>query len=158
MPFEHICTRASCVYQKRGPGRTRPDGQILATACRGRPLSRDFSCRLRGVGYNKARRPEIRSSLRSQRFRAHAKMFRRVKMSQTVETEKMAKTASEDQSAAEKKERRSLAQRIEEAAEVLKRLQEQKRKQERALREQNEKELRELLKAEKLDDFDPTTW
>ncbi len=79
-------------------------------------------------------------------------------MNQTLESEKMTKTASEEQIAAEKKERRTLDQRIEEAAEVLKRLQEQKRKQERALREQNEKELRELLRVEKLDDFDPATW
>ena len=56
------------------------------------------------------------------------------------------------------KARRSLEQRIEEASEALRRLQDQKRKIDRAQREQNEKEIRDLIRAEKLDDFAAETW
>ena len=61
-------------------------------------------------------------------------------------------------SAAAGKERKSLDQRIEEAAEQLRRLQELKRKAERAQRERNEREVRELLKAEKLDELPVAAW
>jgi hypothetical protein len=79
-------------------------------------------------------------------------------MSQAVQNADSANSASEAQKAADKKERRSLDQRIEEAAETLKRLHEQKRKVDKAQRELNEKELREILKSEKLDDFAPEIW
>lgn len=76
----------------------------------------------------------------------------------SAETQKSNDAASEAEKSEAGKERRSLDQRIEEAAETLRKLQEQKRKRERAQREQNEKELRELLKAEKLDEFSPAAW
>ena len=77
---------------------------------------------------------------------------------QTGEAAEGVKSSSEADKAEAKNARRSLDQRIEVAAEALRRLQEQKRKAERVLREQNEKELRDIIKAEKLDDFGPETW
>lgn len=79
-------------------------------------------------------------------------------MPNPAETLKSSDAALEAEKAEAVKERRSLDQRIDEAAETLRKLQEQKRKRERAQREQNEKELRELLRAEKLDEFAPAAW
>ena len=68
------------------------------------------------------------------------------------------KAASAADKADATKARRSLEQRIEEASEVLRRLQDQKRKIDRAQREQNEKEIRDFIRAEKLDEFAAETW
>ena len=78
--------------------------------------------------------------------------------SKTIDPAQEGKTASAVAKADATKARRSLVQRIEEATDALRRLQDQKRKIDRAQRELNAKEIADIIRAEKLDDFAPETW
>ena len=56
------------------------------------------------------------------------------------------------------KERRTLEQRLAEAQEIVARLTEEKREKDKLRRESEQKELLQIIRAEKLDEFAPNVW